>query len=661
MITLYYIQGLTRLDEPYFDKLANQETFFDTYKVVSIDSGFYPPHFHNTIELSTDDVNITGNINYLSLVYLDKTYYYFIDKIEYVSEDVIRLYITLDTIQSFMFNIKFIDSLVTRLSINRWYDKDNLQINRDYLRENISQGKFVTNKYNYSLPDISWYIVWIRGNTGLYYRSGYNPDTEEPIYTELPIENVMTLSNGKLGKHYRKASIYCTPLCIPVSNDPSYSNVTMNGSPSNPDFSHLCEDPNVIKIVRVDKDIFADYFTDVKANGAHNLTWTGGTSVRVLYPLYWKDASNKYNYITTVLMPESLIKAPTVKSQSVSNVDLPLFVANEKKGQLFNARYVPAMLDENYIHVYYGEQMSYITYPLHQLDKPEFWYVNVTDWLSGTRIYGIMSSEYKGDFTDPYTNIGVCNTQEYIDLYNDAWLNYYSRNTASWTMGYQLNKQKILYSYYMGSAKNIGNTLASMAGAQSNINIISEMADFEYWDMNMLQSRENSKGSMIGSAIKGLTNQVGLVGDYFQSNYALDEQRKIIKGDYEATPDTEKQGNTLTADTLMEATMTIKKLDVVDDYENVARTYERLGYKVAKRLNNINLFDYAWEKRYYYNCITADIYEMSLINYITDEATMTNIKQRFSSGLRLWSTLEGKLCADYIGDFRYDNVEMEYL
>ena len=48
---------------------------------------------------------------------------------------------------------------------------------------------------------------------------------------------------------------------------------------------------------------------------------------------------------------------------------------------------------------------------------------------------------------------------------------------------------------------------------------------------------------------------------------------------------------------------------------------------------------------------------MSLYDYITDEATLTNIKARFASGLRLWLAEKDATHAAYIGDFKYDNVE----
>ena len=658
MITLYYIRGITRLDEPLFSINGDQESFFAAHAAVTIDTGFYPPHFHNEIIISTEDIALYKDYNYLSLTYQDKTYYYFIDSIEYVSEDTLRLNITMDTIQTYMFNIRVEDAYITRMSISRWNKtSEGYEINRDYIRENLSQGKFVTQSYEYEFPDLSWYIVWVRSTGDLVYKIGDD-------YQELPIENAFTLTNTRsTSYYYRKADLYCTPLCIPVSNNVDYPNVQIDGNPAVPNFDHLCEASNVIKIARIDKDILSQYFDVSYSSGTFFLT-TKSSSLRLMYPMYWREQTGtkndnpvyEYHYISAVMIPANSLVVPKQTGVFAYDDELPVISRNESKTADASSMYVPAMLDENYIHVYYGEQMNYITYPVHQLKTLDIWYVNITDWLSGTRIYAIMSAEYKGDFNDPYTNIGICNTQEYIDLYNDAWLNYYSRNSATWTMGYQLNRQQNLYKFYSGEFQTLGNTIGSMMGGSMSNSAITTLAEGNIFNGGSYSSYMGNIGKMTGSGIQGVTKGVGILADYFQNNYVLEQERKITKANYDATPDTEKQGNTLTADTIIEATMTIRKVDVVDDYDNVALTYERTGYKVSKRVYNTNLFEYCYN-RYYYNCITAEIYSMSLYDYITDEATLTNIKARFASGLRLWLAEKDATHAAYIGDFKYDNVE----
>ena len=141
MITLYYIPGISRSDTPVFSTVVEQNKYFSTYVPYStnIDTGFYPPHYRNTIDISAEDFDQVDNCNYLSLVYKNKTYYYFVDSVMYVNESLVKLIVTMDTVQTYMFDVKFLKYERTRKLIARWVGD---KINRNYLRENVSQGLF---------------------------------------------------------------------------------------------------------------------------------------------------------------------------------------------------------------------------------------------------------------------------------------------------------------------------------------------------------------------------------------------------------------------------------------------------------------------------------------------------------------------------------------
>ena len=149
-ITTYWVKGISRIDTPIFATLVDQEHFFSECEPYTIpNNSFYPPHFKNRILLNTSDITFKSQRNYLSLEYDSKTYYYFIDSIEYVSEDVIALNITMDVIQTFMFSINIISAEKERESIKRWV---NHKINRDYIRENVSAGDFMLKYKTKVLP-----------------------------------------------------------------------------------------------------------------------------------------------------------------------------------------------------------------------------------------------------------------------------------------------------------------------------------------------------------------------------------------------------------------------------------------------------------------------------------------------------------------------------
>ena len=110
-INLYYIKGINAIDTPYFASLAQQQTYFAQHKVGQInDDYWYPPYNADFIQFSTTDVDLDLKANYLSIEYKEKQYYYFIDSLEYVTQDIIGLHVILDSIQTMMFNIEIIST-----------------------------------------------------------------------------------------------------------------------------------------------------------------------------------------------------------------------------------------------------------------------------------------------------------------------------------------------------------------------------------------------------------------------------------------------------------------------------------------------------------------------------------------------------------------------
>ena len=78
-ITLYYVDGISRIDTPYFSNLTSQaslirqEEFFSNHIVQQIETAFYPPHYRNSIRFDSEDLTFNDSVNYLSLEYNGKT------------------------------------------------------------------------------------------------------------------------------------------------------------------------------------------------------------------------------------------------------------------------------------------------------------------------------------------------------------------------------------------------------------------------------------------------------------------------------------------------------------------------------------------------------------------------------------------------------------
>ena len=157
-ITLYYVDGISRENTPYFDIIAHQDAFFAEHVVATPSDGFYVPFLNNKIVLSITDVGFSTKVNYLSLYFNSKHFYYFITDVVYISENEVEISIELDSVQTFMFNIVYHDGIVERKFIDRY--KSATVINRDYIRENVSNGVWKEPIYNYiTLSDYVTYVI----------------------------------------------------------------------------------------------------------------------------------------------------------------------------------------------------------------------------------------------------------------------------------------------------------------------------------------------------------------------------------------------------------------------------------------------------------------------------------------------------------------------
>ena len=113
MINLMFIKNISRLDTIRFENSDDRDNYFYDIASVSIDS-IYPPHFQNRIQLSIEDLSPSTKVNYLSLFYEGKYYYYFIDDINYINEGLYEVFITMDTIMTFMFDLNINKAILER-------------------------------------------------------------------------------------------------------------------------------------------------------------------------------------------------------------------------------------------------------------------------------------------------------------------------------------------------------------------------------------------------------------------------------------------------------------------------------------------------------------------------------------------------------------------
>ena len=183
----------------------------------------------------------------------------------------------------------------------------------------------------------------------------------------------------------------------------------------------------------------------------------------------------------------------------------------------------------------------------------------------------------------------------------------------------------------MGSFKNVANTAIDTASMPQN---------------------KNQKRNQGGRIAQGVVTEIGLVGDYLMENYNIDKRLQVTRENFEYAPDTEKQGNTISADIKAKSLQVIYRVNVIEDYLQVAQKLEYFGYKVSKYYNNKSLFE-ELNIRTYYNVIQCSDITIDLIGTVNTQFIIQNIKERFINGLRLWNNN-----IDFT-KFDLDNVEKE--
>lgn len=614
MLNLYYVRGINRLDTPTFTNIARQEAYFSKKLVTQIDS-WYPPHYKNTITFESVDLNFNSKINYLSLTFNDKTYYYFIDDLRYINEDLIEVDITMDTIQTYMFDIQVDNLDLIKKSIQRWNVERPLlkhKINRNFLRENVSNGYYdnieydepilINDDYSNYTYDLSWYIIMSTEGT----LKISDDSTIEGIGIRIHNDNI---------DYQQLMYIYLLPMLDKGSNTTVFYINGKQTSPSNTInkvLNYISTNPEIQSINVIRYNPFRNVQYDVTNK---NLIIT-------------QDNSCNIKVYETSNMVQPIMCLYDYTNIDIHDIYTFNFELNDKTGQTFDKKYIPQLLDENYIEYKFGERLNSTGYPLHQLDEPKINNIFNYDVISNNRIYKILSTI---DDRDKYITTTISKTIETMAIYNDAWKTYQSQHYGSLTTGMALQREQNIYN----TAKGVVQGLVQM-GVGSKIDSIS---------------------TMVSGGMQGLTS----IADAIQNEYALQKQYQITKENMEFTPNTEKMGNSYQSDIQSNSLNIYRSVQKVNDIDHVARVMESYGYKVAEHYSDVNPFD-EFNIRHYYNIVQVSNMNLTL-NVLNDNVTIERIKDRFKNGVRLWNidttTNEtflplGKVCY-------YDNVEEAFI
>lgn len=686
VISLCFVEGISNVDTPYFATKIAQEHFFDRHEVGVIQTSFYPPHYYNAIRVDSDDFDFNSQVNYLRFSYLNKYYYYFIRSIEYVNETLMEIEIEMDVIQTYMFNIETHGGVLERKFINRWIGDD---INRNYLRENVSSSEFLLKSYktflktndfdntNQDDESVGCIVITANDNDGYYIQDDY-----------LSRITYNTLSNKVIPPSTRYLYF------LPIGNETlynifkDYTGDLIKYSEQEGEWRHYSNNSWTSFLRRFITDNKTTEIFYIPMNFFNDVAWTNHASARDIY----------CNCKITSLPLESIydtVNATTYKPNTallnaytgfvIGNYDVkPMnysfsfdFMKNTSTGTYFDYRYMPILLDENYYRVMFGDVGASSTLELFRYYRQTFICSYIADITLGKRIYRILSNYANFDgsahFNSPsnysYDNTVVSEEVMYIDLVNDAWVtwNQYNRATIPMAMtGYICSAFASYSNINANSIRKYGGTTYNNAvnRAYSEDAFIDKRV--KYPDMSTGKGL-NKRGKAYLAGAKDYYNSLPYTATG-SSLGSVSSLAGVATQEWNAwlAPNTVKSVGTINTSFLNNGIEVFLKIFEKEDIQVVANWYHRNGYLVNEYVNvyppSYNIFTYV-QNRYYFNVLKLKDSDVTLINVINDESTIMAIKDRLEMGLRLWNLAPNGEDTErtLIGNYALDNVEIAYL
>lgn len=611
-----YIEGISRIDTPYFANIAEQEDYFDSHEVETIDSTFYPPHYLNRIKVDVEDINFNTTVNYLWFEFSNKRYYYFIDDIDYISETVFNVSITMDVIQTYMFNITISNGIIERKFINRWYDDNGTwKINRDYIRENVSEGYYSEPIINVRNDKTNWcYVAKTHfGNTSLY---GVKQVTDtESLGSDRPVSVTVPLFLP-----YRSTTVNFPSTLGDVRMAPSqiiprigqaaniYDLVLIPFFPLN----HITYNASLNKFtVEVYDAAQAKDYCNPQSISIQEGTHTYGYNLITGLPIEY-TGQNNLTYLSH-----------TIYTKSFSNTDSFTISRVYTPGVSFDSEYITQMLDENYILYSFGSNFTNTTYPLSLLERP-YLYTKYGFNVESCNVYYMVdkSTLFENKCKTYITDSNIMS----IGLMNSPWQEYISQNRSRWVGAVGETALDIITKGANVAARNysIKGDISDIITDTRNYTPKKGLLKKKYQKAVNAKQRDIDVNTMSGITDMAASTVGGVIGQAIK-----DYNMYYAPPKPKTTADTSSYFN--------DGWQIYSKIQYVRDYEQCANYYHRNGFLVNEHVNHIdNIFTYV-NTRYYFNILKMSDVDLHLTGVIEDTSTLEIIEERLNQGMRLWN------------------------
>ena len=387
-ISLYYVEGISDVDTPFFSSKAEQSEYFSDKLVKTLSSSYYPPYYRNKIKFGSDDLTLDTRVNYLSLDTSERKYYYFIDSAIYISDGILELSISMDVIQTYLFDFEIRNCVIERKFIDRYNSGG--EFNRAYIRENVSNGQYLFGKTHYIEPQQTWYVGRVNKefSSATSYKYGNNDAIPSATCIAIMPSNFTGSDNYVMAKDNTSTVPSSSAICMQTLGKSAY----------------------IESISYVPFDVFKGKYTK-------------GTHIANGKPFkgYIFDSSYGYIKIDNVIVLSHNIP-PSLFDNGFNEVqynwqDLYTYNITSTKnieiGRRFSIDFVPALIDEAYQALLFGENSCYAVAKLRYVTNPTIKFKALFDFDTFNRAYGF---EINYENIDKPSYSSVISTSSSIDV-----------------------------------------------------------------------------------------------------------------------------------------------------------------------------------------------------------------------------------------------------
>lgn len=646
MIKLYYIPGIAESDTLITGDVNDVERYVEHYKVAEYDDGFYPPYYRNAIELP---IEIESEYNYLSLEFQGRTYFYFIKSIDYINETDVSLNVEMDTIATFYYDIVLQPStIVERKFINPGTIGN---INRDYIRENVSAGDFkLKDKFTFSddvvfaqyddagdSGGITGYLVFKlkeSPNKDAWHNLDENPDATQKMIGEGP--KTLTTIGARESTVISQFVYMMLPIIEgftpwdPITIDWNAQDYGPNARPGvdsgkYPGGFTLYE--SIYHLVRVVQCVEAFYIPgnvlgsqNVRYDSVNGLltVWNTETNV-VTHPSQGYAVNDPVAY--AVVLRANVNIRTYIERQRVNMGDyINAWAGSNNPDRL-------ALLDENYIRITWGNNFKQSAMPLYnskklnQLDLLR--YCSLEDGATYYWFYDNDPNLYMYVLPDKYTTLVSCPSVPY-SIITDAWTEYVTYNKLSIIGSLAASTIAVAGAFVTGGTSvGLATTLISgvthaVTARQTAHNGTLYTTKNASKNLNTSRRYESHKGGYGMRALSSAVNNVfAIANNAFQ-------------------PDTVKAYGEYADNFYSNNTKSTYWIYVVNDFDACVNYYRMNGYLINKPLTSPATLDDFMTRRRFGVIKTAG----TLLKLGVPDEIRYNIIDRLEGGVRIWKPLD---------------------